>query len=74
MERKLHEVPRFPLTIVWEDGETWIEETVSELEHHLEWFDSTEHPEVQVRDARGRRVSLRVDGLRLERLILDRDD
>jgi hypothetical protein len=73
-ERKLHEVPRFPLTIVWEDGDTWVMDSVSDLEQNLEWFDSKECPGVQIHDARRRKVSLCIDGFRLDRLILDRSN
>lgn len=58
--------PEFPITVQFEDGDTWILESVEEVECSLEWFDTdAEGDAVRVTDKHGRRVRLKVDALRL---------
>jgi hypothetical protein len=63
--------PRFPLTVEFSDGETLVVEDNLDAERNLEWLD-TDDPQdpVQVQDALGRPVRLRIEGLRIKALEL----
>jgi hypothetical protein len=63
--------PQFPLAVEFSDGETLLVEDIQDAECNLEWLD-TDDPEdqVQVRDALGRQVRLRIEGLKIKTLEL----
>ena len=63
--------PRFPLRITSSDGEEEVAKNHDELAVALEWFDSDRSDgTVQVVDADGRLVRVRVEALRVEVLEL----
>ena len=60
--------PVFPLTVRFADGTTTVLEDIEDVETELEWFDTEDNAgDVEVRDSLGRRVSLRVEALRIVR-------
>ena len=64
--------PRFPLRITTSDREEELAENREELAMALEWFDSDRSDgTVQVVDAEGRHVRVKVEALRVETLELD---
>ena len=62
-------LPTFPLTVIHEDGETWVLNTPDELAATVEWFDSDDSDgSMWVIDAEGRPVRLKVEALEIHRL------
>jgi hypothetical protein len=62
--------PTFPITVYFDDGTKWELRSPDALAYNLEWFDSDEGDDIQVLDANGRRVSVKVEALELKRLML----
>ena len=61
----------FPLTVSFADGDELTVDSIEDAETTLEWFDSDDPKEgIIVRDQLGRRVSLRIEALRLIRCSL----
>ena len=66
----MKEIPEFPITITFEDGERVSYQDVEDIELNLEDFDSELAPECTVEDSSGREVILIVRLLRLKTLEL----
>lgn len=65
------EQPVFPLAVRFSDGETAVLEDRLDTECNLEWLDSNDPEDpVEVLDAQGRSVHLRIDGLEIQTLEL----
>ena len=62
--------PEFPIYVRFEDGEVESYESVEDLIHNLEDFDSDLDTDCEARDARGRRVRLKLKLLELKELSL----
>jgi len=62
--------PEFPIYVRFEDGEVESYDSVEELIHNLEDFDSDVSTDCEARDARGRRVRLKLKLLELKELSL----
>ena len=59
--------PKFPITVHFlEEDDKWLLEDEKELAYNLEWLDSDDDDEkVKVTDDLGRRVRLKVEGLKV---------
>lgn len=56
----------FPLTVIFADGPELTVDSIEDAECSLEWFDSDDPKEgTIVRDKLGRRVSLRIEALKV---------
>lgn len=67
----MQERPVFPLTVRFPDGETVVVEDRLDAECNLEWLDSDDPDDpVEVLDAQGRSVRLRIEGLEIQTLEL----
>jgi hypothetical protein len=62
--------PEFPISVRFEDGEVESYDSVEDLIHNLEDFDSDVNTDCEARDARGRRVRLKLQLLELKELSL----
>jgi hypothetical protein len=62
--------PAFPISVRFENGEIERYDDVKHLIHNLEDFDSDVNTDCEVRDARGRRVRLKLKLLDLKELSL----
>ena len=62
--------PEFPISVRFENGEFETYDSVEDLIHNLEDFDSDVNTDCEARDARGRRVRLKLVLLDLKELSL----
>ena len=62
--------PEFPISVRFEDGEVESYDDVEDLVFNLEDFDSDVDTDCEARDARGRRVRLKLQLLELKDLSL----
>lgn len=62
--------PEFPIFVRFENGEFESYDSVEDLIHNLEDFDSEVSTDCEARDARGRRVRLKLQLLELKELSL----
>jgi hypothetical protein len=62
--------PEFPIYVRFENGEVEGYDDVEDLIHNLEDFDSDLNTDCEARDARGRRVRLKLHLLELKELSL----
>ena len=62
--------PEFPISVRFEDDEIESYDDIEDLIHNLEDFDSEVNTDCEVRDARGRRVRLKLQLLELKELSL----
>ena len=62
--------PEFPIYVRFEDGEVENYDSVEDLIHNLEDFDSDVNTDCEATDARGRRVRLKLQLLELKDLSL----
>ena len=62
--------PEFPISVRFENGEIESYDSVEDLIHNLEDFDSDVSTDCETRDARGRRVRLKLKLLELKELSL----
>ncbi len=64
--------PRFPLTIIYSDGEECLVDSKVDLERDIEWLDTEDAEEpVEVKDALGRSVVVKMRFLQIEKLELE---
>jgi hypothetical protein len=62
--------PEFPIYVRFENGDIENYDSVEDLIHNLEDFDSDVNADCEARDARGRRVRLKLQLLELKELSL----
>ena len=67
---KENDSPRFPIKVIFTDGDVWTLKDEKEIGQNLEWIDSAEEPEPQVIDALGRSVRIKIEMHRIEILEL----
>ena len=63
-------LPEFPISVRFENGEVESYDSIEDLIHNLEDFDSDVSTDCEARDARDRRVRLKLELLELKELSL----
>lgn len=64
--------PQFPLTLIYSDGEECVVDSKIDLERDIEWLDTEDEEEpVEVKDALGRSVVVKMRFLQIEKLELE---